>query len=233
MSVAEQSSFTSTSQGMYEGQEFTYRPIPMLIPISLGFVFLSFTAALMAELLIVPIIGATLGYVALRQIRRSEGAFSGAGLAWGTIVSQLAMAVAFGGMHAYSYATEVPPGYERVSFLTDISKKGFVNEAGKSGIHPDVQKLVNQKVMVKGYMFPFQSLDGVDSFLLCRDNGDCCFGGQPKPNDMIQIYMKGGIKARYRTGLVAVAGVFHAGPSKDDSVYQLDCDYFGPAKTWY
>jgi hypothetical protein len=233
MSVVEESTLNSMVDRTYEGQEFLYRPIPLLVPISLGFVFLSLVASLMAELIVVPVVGATIGLIALRQIRKSQGSLSGGGLAAFSITTQVAMAVAFASMHVYSYATEVPPGYERVSFLTDISKKGFSTEGGVPGIHPDVQKLVNQKVMVKGYMYPEKTMDLQKSFVLCRDNGDCCFGGQPKPNDMIQVRMKPGNTARYRTGLVAVAGVFRADPDADGSVYQLDCDIFGPAKSQY
>ena len=142
------------------------------------------------------------------------------------------LCVSFAAMHVHSFVTEVPPGFERVSFKADISQKGFTNQGGFLGIHPDVQKLVNQKVMIKGYMYPSKMMDGLTSFVLCVDSGDCCFGGQPKTSDMILVHMKNGTSARFQQGLVAVSGVFHAEPRVDD-VYQLDCEFFGPAKTWY
>lgn len=221
----------------YEGQEFQYRPIPILVPISMGFVFLSLVAAMMAELIVVPIVGATLGWLAWREIRKSNGGLSGRGMAIASTFSQIVLAVGFAAMHTYSFATEVPPGFERVNFTSDISKKGFASQAGVIGIHPDVQKLVDQKIMVKGYMYPFRTMDGLKSFLLCRDSGDCCFGGQPKATDMILVRMKGDHTVRFRNGLVAVAGVFKAEPTVDETgfqpIYQLECDHFGPAKTWY
>jgi len=226
-----------TQEPIYEGQEFLYRPIPVLVPISLGFVFLSFVAAMMAELIVVPLLGASLAWMALRQIRQSQGGFGGRGLALGSLYSQVILAIGFATMHGYSFATEVPPGFDRVNFTRDISDKGFTNEGGRLGIHPDVQKLENQKVMIKGYMYPTKTMDGLTAFVLCRDSGQCCFGGQPKTTDMILVRMKGDNYARFRSGLVAVAGVFHAAPSVDESglqpVYQLECDYFGQAKTWY
>lgn len=221
----------------FEGQEFLYRPIPMLVPISMGFIFLSLTSAMIPELLFIPAIGAILGFVALRQIRQSQGNLSGQWMAIGSIASQVLIGGAFASMHAYSFATEVPPGFERVNFTADISKKGFVNEGGLMGLHPDVQKLVGQKVMIKGYMYPSKTIDGIKTFVLCKDNDQCCFGGQPKITDMIQVRMNGDKAARYRTGMVAVAGVFVAQPTVDESglqpVYQLECEVFGPAKTWY
>ena len=237
MSVVEEAAMSSVSDRFDNGQEFLYRPIPILIPISMGFVFLSLAAAMMPELLVVPLVGAGLGLLALRQIRRSQGNFSGAGLAWGCLIAQGLMGVAFALLHTYSYATEVPPGFERVNFTADIANKGFVNFNGMMGIHPDVQKLVDQKVMIKGYMYPTKTIDGLTSFVLCRDSGACCFGGQPKTTDMILVHMNGDNAVRYRTGLVAVAGVFRAEPTIDETglqpVYQLNCDHFGPAKTWY
>lgn len=237
MSVAESSHLNSLANRNFEGQEFLYRPIPILVPISMGFVFLSFTAALMAELIIIPILGATLAILALRQIRRSNGNLSGRWLALASSGSQILLAVSFALMHVYSFATEVPTGFARVSFTADISNKGFTNQGGLMGIHPDVEKLVNQKIMVKGYMYPTERMDGITSFVLCRDSGACCFGGQPKITDMIQVRMTGGSGVRFRTGLMAAAGVFRAERTVDETgltpVYVLECDHFGSAKTWY
>jgi hypothetical protein len=221
----------------YEGQEFLYRPIPMLIPISMGFVFLSLTAAMIPELLVIPVLGIILAALAWRQIQRSHGNLSGAWMAIGSIAVQTLIAVSFAAMHAYSFATEVPPGFERVNFVADIAKKGFVSEGGMTGLHPDVQKLIGKKVMIKGYMYPSKTIDGIRQFVLCKDNDQCCFGGQPKTTDMVLIRMNGDKTAHYKTGLVAVAGVFQAQHAVDESglepVYQLECDVFGPAKTWY
>lgn len=236
MSLVEHSPPPSLMNPSTDPQEFSYRPIPVLVPISLGLVFVSLVAALTAELLVVPLVGATLAFLAWRMVKRSDGELSGGMLALTALVLQLSMTAAFGAMHVYSYATEVPPGFERVSFASDISAKGFTSEGGLTGVHPDVQKLVNQKIMVKGYMYPTKTTENLKAFVLCKDSGDCCFGGQPKITDMIQVQIKGD-PVRYRPGLMAVAGVFRAAPAVDESglnpVYVLECDYFGPAKTWY
>ncbi len=237
MSVAEQMTFDSQSASAYDGQDFVYRPIPALVPISLAFIAISLVAAVWDVLLIVPLVGALLAGMAFRQIRHSEGQLSGSWLALTSLSIQLLMFGTFGFLHAYSFATEVPPGYERVNFTADISKKGFSVENGLLGIHPDVEKLVDRKIMVKGYMYPTKQTEGIKSFVLCRDNGDCCFGGQPKTTDMILIKMKGDKTATFHDNkvLVAVSGVFRAEPTVDETglqpVYQLDCEFFGRAKT--
>ncbi|MBM4075239.1 MAG: hypothetical protein FJ267_06310, partial [Planctomycetes bacterium] len=169
--------------------DFQYRPIPSLVPVSMGLVCLSLLAGVWDVLLIVPIVGAIISFLALRKIQRAREAFSGSGLALTCLVAQVAMVVGFGSMHAYSYATELPTGFERINFSRDISTKGFVFEGGRAEIHPDVLDLVDKKVMIKGYMYPSKETTNLSKFVLCRDNGDCCFGGQPKPSDMILIKM--------------------------------------------
>lgn len=239
MSVAEQMALDSRDSTAFEGEEFLYRPIPSLVPVSMAFVLISLVASIWDVLLIVPFIGATLALMSLRQIRHSEGTLSGSWLACASLTLQVAMFVGFAAMHAYSYATEVPPGYERINFTSDISKKGFSNQNGLLGIHPDVQKLVGQKVMIKGYMYPTKQMRGIKSFVLCRDNGDCCFGGQPKTTDMILVKMNGDKTVDFHDNkvMVSVSGVFKAEPTVDETglqpVYQLEGEFFGKAKTLY
>lgn len=239
MSIADQMRLESQTGSAFDGGEFVYRPIPSLVPISMAFVFISLIGAIWDVLLIIPAVGAGLGFMALRQIRQSQGTLSGSWLARASMFLQLLMIVGFGAMHAHTFATEVPEGFSRVSFTSDISKKGFTNQDGQLSIHPDVQKLVGQKVMIKGYMYPQKQERGLKSFVLCRDNGDCCFGGQPKVSDMILVKMNGDKTAQFHDNkvMVAVSGVFKAEPTVDETglrpVYQLECDHFSKAKTLY
>lgn len=237
MSVAEHATSDHADLRPLDEQQFSYKPIPVLVPISLGFVILSFLAATLAELLVVPAVGAGLALLAVRQIYLSHGTLSGIRLAQISLATQLAMFFGFAAFHMHTYATELPPGYERVNFTADISKKGFVVESGRSAIHPDVQKLSHRKVMIKGYMYPTKEDRNLRSFVLCRDSGQCCFGGQPKTTDMILVQMAPDKMVNFRTGLVSVAGEFLTQSSVDETglqpVYQLSCDYFASAKTWY
>lgn len=239
MSVVEQMTLDSRSSTRFDGDEFLYRPIPSLVPVSMAFVFISLVSGIWDVLLIVPVVGSSLAFMAWRQIRRSQGTLSGGWLACASLTLQVAMFVGFAAMHAHTFATEVPPGYERINFTNDISKKGFSNQNGQLGIHPDVQELVGQKVMIKGYMYPQKQERGLKSFVLCRDNGDCCFGGQPKVTDMILIKMTGDKTAQFHDNkvMVSVSGVFKAEPTVDETglrpVYQLECEFFGKAKTLY
>jgi len=237
MLIADQTTDQTRSSTAFDGEAFLYRPIPPLIPIGMAFVVISAAGSISEYLLIVPVIGIILSITGWRQIRQSQGTLSGGWLAILSLIIQAGMLVGFSAMHAYSYATEVRPGYQRVNFSAGISKKGFTKENMRLGIHPDVEKLIGQKVMIKGYMYPTKQLVGLKSFVLCRDNGDCCFGGQPKTTDMILVNMSGEKTVRFydNSVLISVSGTFKAEPTVDETglkpVYQLDCVFFEKAKT--
>ncbi|MDP1796312.1 MAG: DUF3299 domain-containing protein, partial [Planctomycetaceae bacterium] len=186
---------------------------------------------------ILPLMGAILAFIALRKIRRSNGDYSGGKLALICCVVLMATTVSAAGFHAYNFATELPEGYQRVSFPMEISAKGFMTVEGLSKVHPDVEKFAGQPIFTKGFMYPTKQTTGLTSFLLCKDSGDCCFGGQPKQTDMIFVQMAEGQTADFRAGLVAVAGEFQARPTVDETglnpVYRIDAKIFGPAKTGY
>lgn len=222
----------------FGADEFAYRPVPPLVAVSLAFCFLSLLAMVSDLLLVVPLLGVVLSFLAYYQISRSRGNLSGGGISIFSIVVMMLMFIGFGAMHLHSYATEVPDGFERVNFTKDISQKGFETVGGQLGVHPDVAKLADKPIYLKGYMYPFRETHGLKSFVLCKDSGECCFGGQPKPTDMILVNMIGSAKADYYDKrLVGVAGILRVDPKHDESglqpIYQMDCKFFEPAKTWY
>ena len=238
MSMVREMTPDTLNRQEYGTDEFHYRPMPPLVPVSLAFIFLSMLAGLSDLLLVVPLLGVVLAFIAYYQISKSQGELSGGGLALTSLGTMLLMFLAFGALHLHSYATEVPPGYSRINFTNDISSKGFATTDGKVVIHPDVASLADKPIYLKGYMYPFRETRGLKTFVLCKDSGECCFGGQPKPTDMILINMTDGATVDYLDKqLVGVAGTLRVDPTYDASgltpVYQMDCKFFAPAKTWY
>jgi hypothetical protein len=191
-----------------EPRVFDYHPVPISAPTSLFFGLSGLLAFLTVAGLPVALIGLFLSAWCLLKIRRSAGEYGGSWLAGsGLALSALAF---FGGTaaHSIAYATEVPEGYTRLNFTQDISKKGFVVENGHLAPHPDVAALDGQKVFLKGYMYPTRQTEGLTAFVFCRDSGDCCFGGQPKIEDMIVVRMEGERTTGFYPGMVSVAGTF-------------------------
>lgn len=217
--------------------DFEYRPMPALNSVCGAFAFFSLTAFIIDWLLLVPLVGMLLAGVAVWQIARSRGAYGGKGMAW---ILLAFMGLEFGGasaMHAYSFATEVPEGFQRVSFAGDISQYELKTVNGEMQIPEPVQQLDGREIFLKGYMYPKREQFGLQQFVLCKDMGECCFGGNPKPTDMIVVEMKKNSRVDYRTGKVSVAGTFHTHSDLQDGdlrpVYQLDCSFFSVAKTSY
>ncbi len=216
--------------------DFSYRPLPPLAPVSLLLGLCAFSGWLSPLGLVFAIFGVILGIVAQRQICAADGGFSGKGLANAGVVLSALLFVSGVGLHIFWFATEVPEGFRRISFSTDISKKAFVIQNGYTTVHPDIAALNGEKLFVKGYMYPEMRQDGLESFILCRDNGACCFGGQPKLTDMIRVKMTEGQTVRHNPNLVSVAGDFrlNAGDVGElKPAFELDASYFSSAKTSY
>ena len=218
------------------GNEFSYRPIPPAAPVALFLGICSFIALLTYIGIGVALLGIGVGIFAVRQIRRGAGEYSGKWLAMTGLVLSVLFAMSGTTLHAVTYATEVPEGFARVNFYHDISKKGipFVNGAEK--VHQDVQALDGKPIFLKGFMYPTKQTEGLTEFLLVKDSDQCCFGGQPKREDMIYVEMKEGQKVDYREGLVAVAGTFHVragtfAPTDNQPIYTIEGTHFERART--
>lgn len=224
-----------SARDLSTNDDFLYTPVPVFVPLSLGTAAVSLVAFLWELLTVIPLLGAAFGAIAMLQISRARGGLGGWWLAVTGTVLCTVMLVASGGLHAYTIMTEVPAGYQRINFASDISAKEFVAVDGKVSPPAEVLALSQQQVFLKGYMYPTRQSTNLPRFILCKDSGDCCFGGQPKQTDMMLIEMQDGATVNFATGLVAVAGEFLAEPSLDPTglqpVYKLKCKYFSPAKS--
>ena len=215
--------------------EFSYRPIPPLAVVSVLLSVCALSGLLSPLGLVFALFGLVLGIVSKKQIRKAAGDLSGGWIAQLGFFSSALLLFGGAGLHVYWYQTEVPAGYQRLSFNMDISKKQFVVEDYQQKAHPDVAKLDGQQIFLKGYMYPEGRADGIDSFILCRDNGQCCFGGQPKLYDMIAVKMERGLTARYSDSMVSVAGVFRLRDMSQagnlNPAYEIEATHFSQAKT--
>ena len=98
------------------GEDYSYRPISLLAPLTLFFGFCSLFGVLGLFGVLLAGIGVCVGALCLWSIRRSEGELGGQGMALtGTLIC-LVMGIAGGSYQGYVYATEVPEGYERLDF---------------------------------------------------------------------------------------------------------------------
>jgi hypothetical protein len=156
--------------------------------------------------LAVPIVGIFFGLRGLQSVRRYDMAGKLAAKA-AILLSTLSIV---GGTAVYIYLlkTSVPPGYETITYDP--------LQPGAGGMIPtSAQQLDGKKVYITGYMYPTNQSRGMTRFVLCRDNGTCCFGGQPKLNDMVEVKVKDGQSIAFTSSLRGIGGTFRARPEKD------------------
>lgn len=207
-----------------QSPEFEYRALSTLAVFSLACGFFSFLALFDLSLGLIPLVGVLTGVRAVRKIKRSPQDLTGAGLAKAGIVLSLLLLFTGWARIGYIYATEVPDGYVRVSYQElQPDKPG-------QPIPQSAMALDGERIFIKGYVYPGAQKTGITQFVLCRDNGDCCFGGEPKLTDMIQVTLAEPLSMDYTTSMRRLAGTFHVKKAEASDqlgavLYQLEADY--------
>ena len=139
----------------------------------------------------------------------------------------LLFAVAGPAWLVYQHIAEVPKA--RPGFVCRFAaRSGSAGPAGAAGR----MELEGQRIFIKGYIYPGRTKEGIRQFLLVRDQGDCCFGGNPKITDRIQVTLVDPLRINFKSRLHKVAGKFHVKPlsqatdgAKGGVFYHLEADY--------
>ena len=190
-----------------------YRSISRGAIISLSLAVFSLLGFAFPSLLGFAVVGIVVGALAVRNIRKHPLEYTGEKIAllgvWGSGLLLLA-GISF---HVVIYLTEVPEGYEnnRISFY-ELQPSPF----DKNEVIPQrAVDLNGQKIFVKGYMHPaVQGMGKVKHFVLVPDMGTCCFGGQPKMTDMIEVHLQTERGIQWSPSIRKLAGVFQLAPPR-------------------
>jgi hypothetical protein len=157
----------------------------------------------------VPLVGTVLAVVAVRDIAARHPLLTGKPLAWLALGVSLLVLAASVASHAHEYATELPAGFVRLSYADLQPAEG---EAATSV--PDSATLMHGRdVLLKGYIYPGKQQHGLVQFLLVRDQGDCCFGGNPKVTDRVLVQLADPAGIDFTPRLTKVAGRFRVQPA--------------------
>lgn len=210
--------------------EFEYRPVSMLAPMSLFLGLLSIVALVGEYALVVPLGGLLIAVISLLKIKLSEEAMGGKLLSWAGAVLSAGFLFGGGGYHAYAYVTELPDGFERLNFNW-LASQTPIFEDGKLRFTDEVAALDGKKVFIKGYMLTTRQTSHLSSFVLVKDTGDCCFGANPKLTDLVVVNFQNGMLVNHREQqVVGVAGVFRAKQVMQEgqvtALYSLEATYF-------
>ncbi len=181
-----------------------YRALSVAAVTCLFLALLSVFALLSIYLLVLPVLGILVGLYALVQIKQRSAELTGRGFAIAGISISSVLFVLSLSYAAYVYATEVPEGYRRIGYSQLQPEEGKIDQR----VPPLTEELNGEQVFIKGYIFPGPQQQGIKTFLLVRDRGDCCFGGNPKLTDRIQVTLADPERLQFSTHLHKVAGKF-------------------------
>ena len=123
------------------------------------------------------------------------------------------------------YVTEVPDGYERISFaeLQPESKQS------RMPVSQRAMELNGQKVFIEGYIFPGDRSKNLKQFLLVNDLGTCCFGQEPRVTHRIQVELTSDESVDWSYRLRKFGGVITVNPmaviTRDGAVFTLKADH--------
>lgn len=190
----------------------------------------SFESALM--ICPIPLLGVVLGIRALSAIRANPDQVSGRKFAIVGIALSLVGMLTGLSYAGYVHATEVPEGAIRTSFY-EFRPSDKDIDAGII-IPKEVQALDGKRVFIKGYFRQGSSpvRRNVSSFLLVRDDQECCFGDLSKVKyyDQVRVEFDDNLTTDYSTSLFRIAGTLHMRPQNVNSpsqapVYTIKADY--------
>jgi hypothetical protein len=208
--------------------------IGLLLGIASIFMVITAASTLEGCLLVapIPVLGIFISLRSLAKIRREPESYTGRPIAALGLALSLFFLVAGLGYGGYVYATEVPDGYERISF--NGMKPDELEERSGKIIPPEIAALDGKKVFIKGYIRPdsVPVTRGIDRFLLVRDNNQCCFGDITKIKyyDQIDVSMTGSNRIDFSQGIFRIGGILHIEPfnlarGPQYPVFSLHADY--------
>jgi hypothetical protein len=229
-SLSEEVDPTRFAEPNFEGTEddYNYRSVSRAAVLSVVFAVLGFLSWYFPELTILSVVGFVFGLVALWNFRRFPDELSGKPIAAvGTLLSLLVMIVS-PARHTYIYYTELPEGYERISFSVLKSPLGAPDLPPQSALELD-----GKKVFLKGYIHPTSlASNAAKSFILVPDWATCCFGQQPPLTHMIEVRLRGDKFAQKSFRRHSLAGTLQVRPyikpidGLEGVFYELEADIF-------
>ncbi len=161
-----------------------------------------------SPMLVFAMLGVALGITGLRTIKRYPGEFSGRAVALCGLAANGLLLVGGVSEHSYIYATEVPEGYNRVAFYDLQQPEPLPDIPTSRAVEID-----GEKIFLKGYIHPSSGSGLLRRFILVPDLGTCCFGGQPRSTDMIEVTLTSGQTVKAGLSKLKLAGKFMLNPN--------------------
>ncbi len=217
----------------YEGP-VSYRTVNPFAVTSLALGVLSFLTMFSWFLFFIPIIAIVCGWIALGQMTRRPGQYTGNKLAIVGILSAVALWTCGAAYVVFVAGAEVPIGYTRVTFTQmqpNPDNKGEVVPQDILDLQFDETAMEKKRIFIKGYLYPGRQTIGLRQFMLVPSQSHCKFcSSLLKSTQMISVKLEGDLQINYRTQLVHVGGKLsvdkaEAAKPLGGSPYLINADY--------
>jgi hypothetical protein len=213
-----------------EDSEFdrSYRSLSKTALMCFVFAIFSLAALIVPQFIVLPVIGLILGVFAWRNFRRFPQELLGKPFMVIGSSASLILLVGSTALHTYRYNTEVPPNYERILFSMLKPEKGSKVPYSKLA-----EQLDGKRVFIKGFVRPGDKKANLKDFILVGDFGQCCFGGNPKINEVVAVNLTTADRVDFSYWKRHIGGVFRL--NKDTKrvsekdvprvLYSIEADY--------
>jgi hypothetical protein len=220
----------SSSAMTFEQSEnsLQYRSVSKAAILSIVFAILGVLSFLGAVFVILPLLGVGFGIAGYMNVKRFPLELIGKKAASIGLIASVLLFVGSAGTHAYVHYTEVPEGYQRISFYdlkpNTMTQKFYSEKA---------DAFDGKKVFIRGYVRPSDKKRDLKQFIMVGDWGDCCFGGNPEMTDIVAISIKTDDTVDYGLGVRKIGGTFrlntrprpNADPEVPQIVYEIEADH--------
>ena len=208
--------------------ESDYRAVNLWALASILLGVLSVTAALDWLFVFIPLAGVMTGWRALRQFRRLGEAQMGIMLAHAGIASSVLFGLS-GAVFLHFVVRNVPYGYKEITFQDLQPDPGELVSRYAVELQPTLSR--DQKVFIKGFIYPGRQTRGIKEFVLVPTLGHCSFCmPQIRSTDLIRVKLVSDLTVDYRSWEIGVGGRLRVNPEaarnpRGQPPYSLEADY--------
>ena len=209
-----------------------YRELSISAVAALVVGIISFVALPFAWLAVIPFIGVILARRAIKEIKSRPEELAGLGMARAGLFLSAILFVASIAYKIVDYSTELPVNASGVPY-TRVAWNDLQPDKARPElpVSPQSLDLHDKEVFIKGYVYPDDTNSALKTFVLVPDRGTCCFGGQPKLTDMIEVKLKDPLRVKYSFRQRKLGGILKVDTRKkpvsglDGVYYQLEADH--------
>ncbi|MGY8770144.1 MAG: DUF3299 domain-containing protein [Pirellulales bacterium] len=224
---------SSFSDQDVEGEDFSpqyqqYRSLSAVAVVALFVGVISLLGLLSISMLPIAIGGIGIGLFAISSVNKNAEHVSGKPIATlGMVLSVFSLIVGPSWFY-YDEYIDIPEGYTVMQFG---ELQPDTEAIGKAPVPEKAWKFDGEQILVKGYVYPHDQKNGLTRFVLVPDFDTCCFGGQPKLTDMIEVRLKNDLKTNFSFNRRKIGGKLTINKQLkqihdlNGVYYELDADY--------